>query len=67
MTKGKPATEHVEGHLWKINYYPQATATQKPSDLQIIRNYENAVRSHRRDRRLERQGEGDLQDPQGRQ
>ncbi len=44
MTKGKPVTEHVEGHLWKISYYPQATASQKPSDLQIIRNYENAVR-----------------------
>ena len=44
MTKGKPATEHVEGHLWKISYYPQSTATQKPSDLQIIRNYEDAVR-----------------------
>lgn len=43
MAKGKPVTEHVEGHLWKISYYPQATATQKPSDLQIIRNYENAV------------------------
>lgn len=43
MGKGKPTTEHVEGHLWKIAYYPQATATQKPSDLQIIRNYENAV------------------------
>ncbi|MGA9752749.1 MAG: OmpA family protein [Acidobacteriota bacterium] len=37
-------TQRVEGHLWKISYYPQATATQKPSDLQIIRNYENAVR-----------------------
>ncbi|MGC8723885.1 MAG: OmpA family protein [Acidobacteriota bacterium] len=36
-------TQRVEGHLWKITYYPQATATQKPSDLQIIRNYENAV------------------------
>ncbi len=44
VTKGKPATEHVEGHLWKISYYPQASASQKPSDLQIIRNYENAVR-----------------------
>lgn len=38
------ATQRVEGHLWKISYYPQAKATQKPSDLQIIRNYENAVR-----------------------
>lgn len=45
MTKSKPSTESVEGHLWKISYYPQATATQKPSDLQIIRNYENAVRN----------------------
>lgn len=44
MTKGKPSTEHVEGHFWKLSYYPQATATQKPSELQIIRNYENAVR-----------------------
>jgi len=37
-------TEHVEGHLWKINYYPQASATQKPSELQIQRNFENAVK-----------------------
>ena len=43
MTKGKPTLERVEGHLWKITYYPQASATQKPSDLQIIRNYEAAV------------------------
>lgn len=45
VTNGKRTTERVEGHLWRLNYYPQATATQKPSDLQIIRNYENAVRS----------------------
>lgn len=43
VEKGKPTVERVEGHLWRISYYPQATATQKPSDLQIIRNYENAV------------------------
>lgn len=43
MTNGKPTLERVEGHLWKITYYPQASATQKPSDLQIIRNYEAAV------------------------
>jgi|WetSurMetagenome_2_1015567.scaffolds.fasta_scaffold08944_5 OmpA-OmpF porin, OOP family len=43
MTKSKPTLERVEGHLWKISYYPQASATQKPSDLQIIRNYEAAV------------------------
>jgi outer membrane protein OmpA-like peptidoglycan-associated protein len=45
MDKGKQTKERVEGHLWRINYYPQATATQKPSDLQIIRNYENADRN----------------------
>lgn len=33
----------VEGQMWKINYYPQAKATQKPSELQIQRNFENAV------------------------
>jgi outer membrane protein OmpA-like peptidoglycan-associated protein len=43
VEKGKPAVERVEGHLWRISYYPQGAATQKPSDLQIIRNYENAV------------------------
>lgn len=36
-------TEEVEGHYWTINYYPQATAKQKPSELQILRNFENAV------------------------
>jgi outer membrane protein OmpA-like peptidoglycan-associated protein len=33
----------VEGKLWRINYYPQATAVSKPSELQILRNFENAV------------------------
>jgi outer membrane protein OmpA-like peptidoglycan-associated protein len=41
IAKGK--TEQVEGRLWVINYYPQATAKIKPSELQILRNYENAV------------------------
>lgn len=45
MEAAKPKTEHVEGHLWKLTYYPQASATTKPSDLQIIRNYENAVKA----------------------
>ncbi len=35
--------ETVEGHFWALNYYPQATATQKPSELQILRNFEAAV------------------------
>lgn len=37
-------TENVEGHLWDISYYPQATAKSKPSELQILRNYENALK-----------------------
>jgi outer membrane protein OmpA-like peptidoglycan-associated protein len=39
--KGKKTP--VEGQLWKISYYPQGDAKAKPSDLQIIRNFENAV------------------------
>ena len=35
--------ETVEGHFWQITYYPQAKATSKPSELQILRNFENAV------------------------
>lgn len=41
VAKGK--TERVEGKLWRINYYPQATAKTKPSELEIQRNYENAA------------------------
>jgi outer membrane protein OmpA-like peptidoglycan-associated protein len=41
VARGKKET--VEGQLWKISYYPQADATSKPSELQIQRNYENAV------------------------
>ena len=36
-------TERVEGQLWKIDYYPQNTMAQKPSALQIQRNFQNAV------------------------
>ncbi len=42
---GKGKTEHVEGQLAKLTYYPQADMTEKPSDLQIQRNFENAVTS----------------------
>lgn len=42
IAKGK--TESVEGHLWRINYYPQASAKAKPSELQIQRNFENAIK-----------------------
>jgi len=40
---GKGQTTRVEGQLWAIRYYPNADLKQKPSELQIIRNFENAV------------------------
>lgn len=40
---GKDQTQSVEGQLADIRYYPQADATSKPSELQILRNFENAV------------------------
>ncbi|MCX6560380.1 MAG: OmpA family protein [Candidatus Aminicenantes bacterium] len=42
---GKGKTETIEGHLWKINYYPQASAAAKPSELQIMRNFEDAIKN----------------------
>ncbi len=41
VAKGKK--ERVEGRLWTISYYPQASAAVKPSELQILRNFEAAV------------------------
>jgi OOP family OmpA-OmpF porin len=41
VAKGK--TEAVEGHLWRLTYYPQNDLPSKPSELQIQRNFENAV------------------------
>jgi OOP family OmpA-OmpF porin len=38
-----PQATTVEGHLWQITYYPQPTLTSKPSELQILRNFENAA------------------------
>ncbi len=40
---GKGTSERVEGRLWKLSYYPQAKWTTKPSELQIRRNFQNAV------------------------
>jgi OmpA-OmpF porin, OOP family len=40
---GKDKTERVEGRVWEIVYYPQADLKTKPSELQILRNFENAV------------------------
>ncbi len=36
-------TIHVEGQLWWLTYYPQNNLKTKPSELQIHRNFENAV------------------------
>jgi len=43
FTVAKGKTETVEGQYWFLSYYPQASAQQKPSELMIQRNYENAV------------------------
>ncbi len=40
---GKGKTEQVEGKTWVLRYYPQATAKEKPSELQILRNFGAAV------------------------
>ncbi|MRR15618.1 MAG: OmpA family protein [Deltaproteobacteria bacterium] len=43
--KGKVTqTIRVEGELWMVRYYPQADMKSKPSELQIFRNFENAIR-----------------------
>jgi OOP family OmpA-OmpF porin len=41
VAKGKKVP--VEGQFWRIDYYPQADAVSKPSELQIQRNHENAI------------------------
>lgn len=41
---GKGKTEKVEGRLWWIKYLPQSDLKARPSQLQILRNYENAVK-----------------------
>ena len=40
---GKDSKSPVEGEFWRINYYPQAKLESKPSELQIMRNFQNAV------------------------
>jgi outer membrane protein OmpA-like peptidoglycan-associated protein len=40
VTKGKK--EAVEGRKQVIRYYPQADVKERPSELQILRNFENA-------------------------
>jgi outer membrane protein OmpA-like peptidoglycan-associated protein len=44
IVKGKTIeTLHVEGQLWWLTYYPQSDIKSKPSELQIRRNFENAI------------------------
>jgi OmpA-OmpF porin, OOP family len=43
VAQGK--TQQVEGKYYKLTYYPQATLKTKPSEVQILRNFENAVAS----------------------
>jgi OmpA-OmpF porin, OOP family len=40
---GQGKAEQVEGRYWRISYYPQAAVKTKPSEVQILRNFENAV------------------------
>jgi outer membrane protein OmpA-like peptidoglycan-associated protein len=41
IAEGKTAS--VEGRTWEAAYFPQATSKDKPSEIQILRNFENAV------------------------
>jgi OOP family OmpA-OmpF porin len=44
IVKGKTVeTVHVEGQLWWLTYYPNSDLKSKPSELQIRRNFENAI------------------------
>lgn len=40
---GKGQKTRVEGQLWKLTYYPNNDLNPKPSELQIRRNFENAI------------------------
>ena len=42
---GKGNTIHVEGELWWLTYYPFNDLKSKPSELQIKRNFENAIKN----------------------
>lgn len=37
-------TVRLEGQVWKYSYYPQSTLKPVPSELQIQRNFENAIK-----------------------
>jgi outer membrane protein OmpA-like peptidoglycan-associated protein len=44
FTVGDGKTQEVEGKYWVITYYPQPELKSKPSEIQILRNFENAVK-----------------------
>ncbi len=35
--------QDVEGRYWRVSFYPQNTLKPAPSDVQILRNFENAI------------------------
>jgi len=41
---GKGKKVQVEGRYTQIRYYPQSGSSSKPSELQILRNFENAIK-----------------------
>lgn len=41
---GKGKSVHVEGELWWLTYYPYNDLKSKPSEIQIRRNFENAIK-----------------------
>ncbi|HEX7503135.1 MAG TPA: OmpA family protein [Acidobacteriota bacterium] len=43
FTVAKGKKQPVEGQFWRIDYYPQADAVSRASELQIQRNFENAI------------------------
>ncbi len=46
IVRGKNVeTIRVEGQLWWLTYYPQNDLKSKPSELQIRRNFENAIQN----------------------
>ena len=41
---GQGGAVQIDGQYWQIRYYPQNSLKSKPSELQILLNFENAVK-----------------------
>jgi len=41
---GQGGAVQINGQFWQIRYYPQNSLKSKPSELQILLNFENAVK-----------------------